>query len=279
MADLDRSLAEDAAAQVLRQIGVTSLPVDPRVIAVGKGIDVVARPLTGCSGCLIKIDDDFTICYSDRLHNEGFERFTIAHELGHYCLEGHVSQLFRTGTVHQSRSGFLDRNPLERQADFFAAALLMPESLFREQMRCSRKRGFPLVLHVAEVCRTSITATAIRCAAFADDPLAVIVSRGQSIEFTFLSEPLERLRIRRLHRGSIVPSSSLTSRFNRAAGPEPAPVHREGTNMLDVWFEDAPEVEMSEDVVGLGSYGRTLTVLFTEEAIDVNEEDGDHDDE
>jgi hypothetical protein len=48
---------------------------------------------------------------------------------------------------------------------------------------------------------------------------------------------------------------------------------------LDDWFDDAPEIEMKEDVVGLGSYGRTLTVLFTSEAIDVEEDDASDDED
>lgn len=44
---------------------------------------------------------------------------------------------------------------------------------------------------------------------------------------------------------------------------------------MDDWFEGAPQLEMKEDVVGLGGYGKTLTVLFTEEAFDDKEEDDD----
>ena len=47
----------------------------------------------------------------------------------------------------------------------------------------------------------------------------------------------------------------------------------EGITTLDDWFENAPAVEMNEDVVGLGSYGKTLTVLFTNEALENEDED------
>ena len=46
--------------------------------------------------------------------------------------------------------------------------------------------------------------------------------------------------------------------------------------MLDDWLDGAPRMEMKEDVVGLGHYGKTLTVLFTDEAVepdDPEEED------
>ena len=41
---------------------------------------------------------------------------------------------------------------------------------------------------------------------------------------------------------------------------------------LKYWFEDAPDIEFQEDVVGLGHYGKTLTVLFTEEALNDDDE-------
>ena len=47
--------------------------------------------------------------------------------------------------------------------------------------------------------------------------------------------------------------------------------------MLDEWLEGAPRVEMKEDVVGLGHYGKTLTVLFTDEDIESNDPDEERD--
>ena len=40
-----------------------------------------------------------------------------------------------------------------------------------------------------------------------------------------------------------------------------------------LWLDGARDIEMNEDVVGLGAYRRTLTVLHTDQAI------GDDDDE
>lgn len=39
--------------------------------------------------------------------------------------------------------------------------------------------------------------------------------------------------------------------------------------------EHRAEVEMKEDIVGLGTYGKTLTVLFTDEAIEDDESEDD----
>ena len=66
-----------------------------------------------------------------------------------------------------------------------------------------------------------------------------------------------------------------TARFNREAGNVSRGAQEGAWASLDDWFGDAPQIEMKEDVVGLGSYGKTLTVLFTEEAIEEEDEDDD----
>ncbi len=33
--------------------------------------------------------------------------------------------------------------------------------------------------------------------------------------------------------------------------------------MLHEWLDEAPRIEMKEDVVGLRHYGKALTILFT----------------
>lgn len=50
-------------------------------------------------------------------------------------------------------------------------------------------------------------------------------------------------------------------------------LHRQITS-LKTWFENAPDIEMQEDVVGLGHYGKTLTVLFSNTALEEDDEDG-----
>lgn len=61
------------------------------------------------------------------LTSERRDRFTIAHELGHYFL--HYLQPAKTGESHFGRGG---RNLAETQANYFAASLLMPEQKFRD---------------------------------------------------------------------------------------------------------------------------------------------------
>ncbi len=69
---------------------------------------------TSAEGITIKLSGMNLILYDDRITNAGRRNWTIAHELGHVLL-GHASLTKET----------------EREADAFAAELLMPEAVVR----------------------------------------------------------------------------------------------------------------------------------------------------
>ena len=273
---LEETEVEQAAEEVVKNGNFTQLPVCP--FAIAKSADIEVQPKvsndTGVSGFLMYVGNAFGIGYATHIKSEGFIRFSIAHELGHYFLPGHFDALFADGkTVHLSRSGFLSSDPTERQADAFAKTLLMPEFLFMPVLRGAGE-GFPAIEHLANACKTSITATAIRYAQFAEDPVAVMLSSGTTIDWCFLSEPLRHIRaLRWIRKGTLLPGRSVTAKFNKVSSNISSGNRDGGWTSLDDWFDDAPEIEMKEDVIGLGSYGKTLTVLFTSEP--VCDEDGD----
>lgn len=280
MGKLDLLEAEAEAERVIRQFGITSLPVCPITIAQKSDISVHSRDSTepGVSGFLMRVGNAFAIFHASHIENEGFIRFTVAHELGHFFLPGHPELLFPNGDgIHQSKSGFISHAKEERQADQFAASLLMPETLFKKAID-RVGQGFSAIQSLAELCKTSITSTAIRYAKHTDDALAVIVSSGDRVEYCFLSDRLKDAgRFQWLKKGDVIAPRSATASFNKTKSNVEDGVQEEGSCWLDDWFDDAPQVEMNEDVVGLGSYGKTLTVLFTDE--DLEDEDRSEDDD
>lgn len=76
---------------------------------------------------------DREILISDKaLQNEGRFRFTCAHELGHFVLHAKVADAFQ----ETAEPGFASSQRIERNADRFAAAFLMPiPHLERELVR------------------------------------------------------------------------------------------------------------------------------------------------
>ena len=274
-----RKLAvETCADELIAELKIDSLPINPIGIATGRDITVKSWKPTkkGVSGFLMKVGDSFGISYSDFIVNPGFINFTVGHELGHYFIPGHVETLFASGaTVHYSESGFVSSNDIEKEADFFSAALLMPKILFLPALR-KAGQGFAAINQLARKCDTSLTATAIRYAQFAEDPIAVIISAGNAIEFCVLSETLQEARgVTRLAKGEFVPAGTPTNKFNNDPNNAGTCNSIGAYCSLDDWFPDARQIQMSEDVVGLGNYGRTLTVLFTNEAVDEEEDIGE----
>ena len=257
-----RTLAENCANAVLRQHQVTGLRVDPQAIAEAKDIMVQAKPDTsaGVSGMLIKAGDAFGILYATHIPNRGFQRFSIAHELGHYCLEGHPEALLESG-MHQSHAGFVSDDPYEQEADHFAAALLMPETPFKREV-ARLDAGLACVDALRVACETSMMATAIRYSALTRDAVAVICSTGPAIDWCFMSDALKQVKgLRWLRKGTPVPRRTITAEFN--AKPENVRTggRAAGDGNLDEWMDGERNHRIVEEVVGLGQYGRTLSVL------------------
>ncbi len=270
-----RAEAEHAAIRVVKACGFSTLPICPFEIAKKHNIHVEPKSSSkpGVSGFLMRVGNSFGIRYAQHIQNEGFIRFTVAHELGHYFLSGHPEKLFPRGDgIHESKSGFISGDPLERQADCFAGALLMPNSLFRKAVD-DAGTGFSAIEMLAKKCKTSITSTAIRFTQFTDEAVAVIVSSGRHIDYCFMSDRIRDLRgITWIKKGDLLPTGT-TLDFNCDRSNIEEVRQEEGTSSLDEWFDGAPVIEINEDVVGLGSYGKTLTVLYTDEDIEKSDDD------
>lgn len=272
-------LAEGSADKVLRELGIAKLPIDPKEIAARKEIKVEAAPATskGFSGMLAQWDTNFGIMYATHINNTGFQRFSIAHELGHYFIPGHVEQVLASG-AHTSHAGFGSRDPYEQEADFFASALLMPSSLIKPII-ARQNDGLELVKVISEQCVTSLTASAVRYARVSRSAVAVVLSEGGVIDFCLFSEAMKEAKVRWLRAGSPLPEGSLTRRFE--ADQASIASAREDSAQADLidWFDCPKSHVVSEDVIGLGAYGKTLTVLYsarlTAEADGLEDEDDD----
>jgi len=268
---LDRNEAEAEAARVLKSHGQVSLPIDPIAIASDARIHIceMASQEPGVAGCLLRVGNEFGIQYSRSLPNEGFIRFTVAHELGHYFIPGHPEHLFPNGDgIHMSLGDLTVSDRYERQADFFASSLLMPPDLFDKAL-WKVDPGLDGLNRLAEQFGTSLTATAINYARRVEIPFAIIVSNGSTIEYCILSESLRSISsLGWPKKGDPLSRTTATHRLNRQSTSRASCDRLDGVCSLDDWFEDAPEVEMTEECLHLGGYGKTLTAIYTEEDLD-----------
>jgi hypothetical protein len=229
--------AEACAADVLKQQNITELPIDPFKIAEAKEIMHRENPSldAGVSGCLMRVGDVFGIIYSNRYSSNGFKRFTVGHELGHYFLEGHPQHLFKDGsTLHTSNTGFVSDDRYEQEADAFSASLLMPKSLFREAV-ANVGNGLDAVMALANLCDMSLTSTAIRYARLTSEPVAVVLSMNRKVLFSILSPTLKARRdLAYLKKGAGVPQSTLTFQFSGDTSNIKSARRHRGTRRLTI---------------------------------------------
>lgn len=125
---------ENMAANILRNAGIASCPVEVERIATQHRITIKRGTNPNFSGILIR-KDGHALMGINNSEAHSRQRFTIAHELGHYFL-------------HETKSAFVDYRdnkgatltPREREANAFAAAILMPKNLLEKHV-ATRTRG------------------------------------------------------------------------------------------------------------------------------------------
>lgn len=120
------SRAVSYAQSVLQLYWDNIVPIEPvAMIERMAGIEVKYDYFLsdGISGKIERISENNHLITVNGNHHENRQRFTIAHELGHYFL-GHGNKQDTFETMY--RNG--DLNPEETEANIFAAELLMPSS-------------------------------------------------------------------------------------------------------------------------------------------------------
>jgi Zn-dependent peptidase ImmA (M78 family) len=112
-------------------------PVDVELVARALGVEVRYQSLDeGTSGFMIRPSQGKPTIGVNSDHHPNRQKFTIAHEIGHFVLHASVP----TVLVDESIVHFRDdksstaTDPREREANAFAAQLLMPESAVRQEL-------------------------------------------------------------------------------------------------------------------------------------------------
>jgi len=267
------TLAARKAENFLKEKGICSLPINPFEIAKMLEIDVQAKPVDkpGVSGMLVRHGNNFVIFHATDIPNPGFQRFSVAHEIGHYMLDGHIDHIFSNGTTHESHGGFVSDDSYEREADYFAAGLLMPDPMFSKEMG-KYPDGMCAIKALAQNCKVSLTAAAIRYAQKTAAPVAVVVSEGKTIKYCFMSEALKEFRLDWPRKNTHLPVSVRTYEFNMNAKNILNCKEESDTTDLMSWFGGNREVGATEEIISLGSYGKTMTVISLKDFADEEDE-------
>lgn len=141
---------EKKAQYLLDSLQITRIPIPVEEIAKKIGVSVVAFDLgEDVSGVLHIKNNSAKIGYNPN-ESKVRQRFTVAHELGHYQLHRKDDKIFVDNENYYQlimfRSAKLNLSAkditLEQEANAFAAALLMPKSLIQDELK--NYNGFDL---------------------------------------------------------------------------------------------------------------------------------------
>ena len=205
---------------------------------------------------------------ADRLKHIGDTRarFTLGHELGHFFIDEHRRSLINGVAAHPSVVDFQSNNEAEREADNFAAFLLMPKGRF-----CSEAKRKPTsanaIYGLSKKFGTSLTSTAIRFIKTTEKPVLVMLWTHMGRQWGWASKSFETLarskcvsNVIELPEGCLTEEALTVKHFNS---------NQPRATTVNSWF---PYVGMNsksnellvEEVFPLGKFG-VLTLLYPEE--------------
>lgn len=124
------------ARQLARDIltgGGYTVPVDVAAIAHDRGVAIRYQPLEADVSGMLVIKDGHPTIGINQMHHPNRQRFTIAHELGHYLLHGDLANIFVDAVYFRDAESSEGTKLQEIEANAFAAELLIPEHILREQ--------------------------------------------------------------------------------------------------------------------------------------------------
>ncbi len=169
-----------AVNKMLKECGIVNITEVPlELLVAGRGPLIRYKEIKGADGRIVFGEKrNAIITINSKIEYEGKRRFTIAHELGHFEMHKNIS-------VHNDDDLTLNNfkyGNQEAEANQFAAELLMPEKLFKEE--CNRKKFSPdLLRQLSEKFNSSITSVAYRFLEIGNHPIFVFNSCNNKVRY------------------------------------------------------------------------------------------------
>lgn len=265
---LKDSLAHQRAEDLISELRIAD-PSEIHVedIAMTQGALVLEGGLSGAEARLTISPKISFIRVNSNIRELGRRRFGIAHEIGHLTLHrGH-------GAIEICSQDdlvlFASSQEKERQANAFAASLLMPQQMFAPRCNLTLP-SLAAIGRVAQEFEVTLTAAAARFIEFCPHRCCLVVSKNGQIhyhrrttDFGYFLSPSTELR-----------PLTYAADFYKGKGI-PKGMH---SVPADSWL-DGPKLDTSkrimEDSIAMPSYNAVLTLLWIDMDIDhcVTDED------
>jgi len=247
------------ARSILSDWGISNpQEIDLDLIAAELGILIVEKDIAGSAARLVCVGRSAIISINQHIREVGRKRFAIAHELGHFILHKHQTP----GTICTEESFFTWYNQSVgvKEANVFAAELLMPESLFREHI-VKTTPDLKTVQRLSGEFNTTLTATAIRYVELGELPCAIFASCAGKVKWFSASQNFPYKLIKP---GSNLHEYSCANDFfkNGSAPSEPETVQ------AVAWFENyekGSRCYLYEQAIPLPLYNTVLSLIWIRE--------------
>ena len=220
------------------------------------GLEIHQVEADGFDGALIRTRDLplGAIAVRKSIRENGRKNFTLAHEIGHFLLPGHgETELACASTDIGNWGGASQR--IEREADEFAAELLLPSRLVVKLVG-SNKPSLPLIGKIAQRFHTSLSAAAWRYCDLSKEPCAIVWSKEGRIEWAKRSVSFPFA----LNKGASLRAGSMASRSSKGLvipkQPQEVPA--------DSWIStsDAELPQLFEHSKPLPAYGSVISLVW-----------------
>lgn len=249
-----------------RGLNVSPFPVDVEQIALGVAeqfkwrdpiTQIIPADIPGFEGALVPNDrgDKWALLYNESIASPGRIRFTMAHELGHYCLHRLQRQVFQCSEKDMTDWSNADKN-IEAQADVFASYLLMPLADFRAQV--TAPVDFEFLGRCADRYGVSLTAAVLKWLSFTDEKAVLIQHNDGFIDWSISSEAARSAGAFFKHNADPIeiPSGSLAAEGS---------IRHERIGVAiavrDWWPNSEEDSALREMKISSDQYGNVLTLL------------------
>ncbi|HKK44206.1 MAG TPA: ImmA/IrrE family metallo-endopeptidase [Balneolaceae bacterium] len=190
-------------------------------------------------------------------------RFTLAHELGHYFIEPHRQGLKRgLLSPHPSNLSLIHSERIEKEADKFAASLLMPRKRLRD-FTGGREFSFEIIKQISNEFQVSLTSAVIRFAEIGTHEILAVFSSENQVKWFCKSDDFPYLKFK-FEVGGELPPTTVAGEFYRKSGSKYT-----GVELVEIedWFylrEGAPEYQMHEQCFYSDIYEFTISLIWFE---------------
>jgi hypothetical protein len=260
MAKVNRGRAH--AKALLNELNVSG-PGDPRTIATELQLDINELDVQGFGGGLVRVKGTplAAIIVRDSIREAGRKNFTVAHELGHFVLPGHDLSGAVCGPSDIGNWGDATQE-LEREADEFAAELLLPSEYAGPRFK-SESPSLGIIQTVADESNASLSATALRYCDLVSERCAVVWSKKGKVSWYKPSPEFGFYLKRGWEIAKGTQAWECFSGTRTHTSPEPVDAH--------LWLDDRVVLEgavLWEHSIGLPNYVSVLSLLWIKDRIE-----------